>query len=452
MTKKKKKSGILKKIVIILLILLLGCIGFIGYRTHANGGGMQGFLSTLVGNDETTLEELDPIQVLLLGISTDLGGKITDTIMVATYNPKNQTASLLSIPRDTYTGKDYSTGSASEKINALYTTGGIDKVLERVNSLTGLDLKYYMIIDNQALIKLVDVLEGVEFDVPIDMYYTDKTQGLKIDLKKGLQVLDGNKAEQLLRFRKNDNGTGYPASYGSDDIGRMKTQRNFIMATAKQALQAKNIFKIRDIIDILYEYVETNLSISDIKSYVPYAINFDINNLKSASLPGTSVGPTQTGSLYAPYWFIVIDKKEAAKTVQELYSEPSTEATTNTESTTTSTSKEDSPSTEDTTTESTDSNEIPKKEAAKIKIEILNGSDSKTKFNKAKEALEDLGYEVTTTPNNSTTSKSTVINKTGVDSKYIDQIKQKLGVENISSGSVSSKNVDITIIIGKDYE
>ena len=92
------------------------------------------------------------------------------------------------------------------------------------------------------------------------------------------------------------------------------------------------------------------------------------------------------------------------------------------------------------------------KEAAKIKIEILNGSDSKTKFNKAKEALEDLGYEVTTTPNNSTTSKSTIINKTGVDSKYIDQIKQKLGVENISSGSVSSKNVDITIIIGKDYE
>ena len=78
-------------------------------------------------------------------------------------------------------------------------------------------------------------------------------------------------------------------------------------------------------------------------------------------MPGTSVGPTQTGSLYAPYWFIVIDKKEAAKTVQELYSEPSTEATTNTESTTTSTSKEDSPSTEDTTTESTDSNEIPKK-------------------------------------------------------------------------------------------
>ena len=108
-----------------------------------------------------------------------------------------------------------------------------------------------------------------------------------------------------MRFRKNDDGTGYPAEYGSDDIGRMKTQRNFIMATAKQTLQAKNIFKIKDIIDIIYEYVETNISISNIKSYVPYAINFNVENLKSDVLPGTSVGPTQSGNLYAPYWFIL---------------------------------------------------------------------------------------------------------------------------------------------------
>ena len=69
----------------------------------------------MVGNDRETLEELEPIQFLLLGVSTDLGGKITDTIMVATYNPKDQTASLLSIPRDTYTGKDHSQGTPNEK-------------------------------------------------------------------------------------------------------------------------------------------------------------------------------------------------------------------------------------------------------------------------------------------------------------------------------------------------
>ena len=450
MTKKKKKSSILKKIIFLLLILLLCCIGFIGYRTHANGGGLQGFLSTLVGNDETTLEELDPIQVLLLGVSTDLGGKITDTIMVATYNPKNQTASLLSIPRDTYTGNNYANGSASEKINALYTRG-VDKILEEVNDLTGLDLKYYMVIDNQALIKLVDVLEGVEFEVPIDMHYTDETQGLKIRLSKGLQVLDGAKAEQLLRFRKNDNGTGYPAWYGSDDIGRMKTQRNFIMATAKQALQAKNIFKIRDIIDILYEYVETNLSISDIKAYVPYAINFDINNLKSAVLPGVSVGPTQTGSLYAPYWFIVINKSETAQLINELYSEPQTETTENTGTESTQSTEENQSTS---STESTNYTEnISKKEASEIKIEILNGSNSETKLSKVREALKDLGYKVVTSKPTSTTGKTTILNKTNVEDKYLEQIKQVLGVGDVSSNSaITSSNVDITIIIGEDYE
>lgn len=451
MTKKKKKSSVLKRITIFLLILLIGCIGFIGYRTHANGGGMQGFLSTLVGNNETTLEELDPIQVLLLGVSTDLGGKITDTIMVATYNPKNQTASLLSIPRDTYTGNNYANGSANEKINALYTRG-IDEILDEVNDLTGLDLKYYMVIDNQALIKLVDVLEGVEFEVPIDMYYTDKTQGLKIDLKQGLQVLDGNKAEQLLRFRKNDDGTGYPAWYGSDDIGRMKTQRNFIMATAKQALQAKNIFKIRDIIDILYEYVETNLSISDIKAYVPYAINFDINNLKSAVLPGVSVGPTQTGSLYAPYWFIVINEKETATLVKELYSEPETQSTINSSTQSTDDTEPETHTTSD-TQETSSQEDISKKDASKIKIEILNGSNSKTKLSNVKKELEEIGFDISSSKSTSTTSKTTILNKSGVEDKYIEKIKQTLGAGIVSSNSAtSSSKVDITIIIGEDYE
>ena len=414
-------------------------------------GECKVFLSTLVGNNETTLEELDPIQVLLLGVSTDLGGKITDTIMVATYNPKNQTASLLSIPRDTYTGNNYANGSANEKINALYTRG-IDEILDEVNDLTGLDLKYYMVIDNQALIKLVDVLEGVEFEVPIDMYYTDKTQGLKIDLKQGLQVLDGNKAEQLLRFRKNDDETGYPAWYGSDDIGRMKTQRNFIMATAKQALQAKNIFKIRDIIDILYEYVETNLSISDIKAYVPYAINFDINNLKSAVLPGVSVGPTQTGSLYAPYWFIVINEKETATLVKELYSEPETQSTKNSSTQSTDDTEPETQTTSD-TQETSSQEDISKKDASKIKIEILNGSNSKTKLSNVKKELEEIGFDISSSKSTSTTSKTTILNKSGVEDKYIEKIKQTLGAGIVSSNSAtSSSKVDITIIIGEDYE
>ena len=257
--KVKKKSGILKKILIVLIILLLALVGFIAYRTKKNGGGMQGLLSTLVGHTEETLKELEPIQVLLMGVSTDNGGKLTDTIIVGTYDPQKQTASLLSIPRDTFVGKDIKTGGGMDKINALYQKSP-EKTLEAVNNITGLDIEYYMVIDNQALIKLVDVIGGVEFDVPIDMVYDDDSQDLHINLKKGLQTLDGDKAEQLLRYRHGnlDKKTGkyiggYPEEYGGNDIGRMKTQRNFIIETAKQTIQAKNVFNVKDIIDIVYE-------------------------------------------------------------------------------------------------------------------------------------------------------------------------------------------------------
>lgn len=431
--RKKKKSGIIKKVLLVIIIFLVICTGFIGYKTHINGGGIQGLLSTIVGNNKETLEKLEPIQILLLGVSTDLGGKITDTIMIATYDPQEQTASLLSIPRDTYTGEDYSKGSPNEKLNAVYSKGA-DKILSKVNSLTGLDLKYYMVVDNEALIKLVDVIGGVEFEVPIKMYYHDKTQGLNIELEKGVQVLDGEHAEQLLRFRKNDDFTGYPAEYGGDDIGRMKTQRNFIMATAKQTLQAKNIFKIKNIIDIIYEYVDTNLSISDIKAYVPYAVNFDVDNLKSAVLPGTSVGPTQTGSLYAPYWFIIINKHEAEKVIEELYfdSEKSNE--------------------EESLHQSTITENISKDETSKIKINILNGSGSKNKLKKVQKLIEDSGYEVTTNETTAVQNKTIIINTTNVDKKYINQIKGILGVEKISENGIPSNDSNITIIVGKDYK
>lgn len=437
MKKKKKKSKVIRKILFLIIIALIIYMGIFGYKSHINGGGIQGMLATLVGNDKETLEELDPIQFLLLGVSTDLGGKITDTIMVATYNPKTQTASLLSIPRDTYTGKDHSQGSPNEKINALYTKG-IDKILAKVNELTGLDLKYYMVVDNEALIKLVDVIGGVEFDVPINMNYHDDTQGLSIELSKGVQVLDGNHAEQLLRFRKNDDGTGYPAEYGSDDIGRMKTQRNFIMATAKQTLQAKNIFKIKDIIDIIYEYVDTNISISNIKSYVPYAINFNVENLKSAVLPGTSVGPTQSGSLYAPYWFILTNKTEAQKVLETLYSE-----------------KDENEGDEIENNSDTGNvgqvSTIPTDETNKIKISLINASGSQKKLTKAQKLLKEQGYNLKT-GEESVISKTTIINNTDVSEKYIEQIKSLLGVGVISSNSTTSDNTDITIIIGKDYK
>ena len=438
---KKKKSKILKKILLFLLIALIILIGWIAYRTQKNGGGMQGLLSTLVGHNEETLKNLQPIQVLLMGVSTDNGGKLTDTIIVATYDPKNQSASLLSIPRDTFVGKNPQTGTAMDKINTLYLKSP-EKTLTKVNEITGLDIKYYMVIDNEALIKLVDVIGGVEFNVPIDMVYDDDSQDLHINLKAGMQKLDGNKAEQLLRYRHGnlDKKTGrylgtYPAEYGGNDYGRMRTQREFMIETVKQTIQAKNILKVKEIIDIAYEYIETNLSISTIKDYVPYAVNINIDAIQSAVLPGGSYGPTTKPSY--PLWFFIPDKKETAKLINELYSN-------NSES-------EEETETDNSSINTTNSN-VSKTEASKIKIEILNGSGSSESLEKLKKALSTKGYKVTKTTSTNDTAKTTIINKSDIDTEFIDNIKSILGTENVSSNSVSSSDVDITIILGKDYK
>ncbi|MGN1300619.1 MAG: LCP family protein, partial [Clostridia bacterium] len=102
----------------------------------------------------------------------------------------------------------------------------------------------------------------------------------------GEQLIDGSKAEQLLRFRHNDDGTTYPSSYGQQDLGRMRTQREFIIATLKQTLKPQNIFKLKQIIDIMAEDVNTNMDISKLKSYVPYAVKFNAENIRTGVVPG----------------------------------------------------------------------------------------------------------------------------------------------------------------------
>ena len=452
--KKKRKSKILKRILIALILILLVLVIGITYKTKKNGGGLQGLLSTLVGHDEETLKNLEPIQVLLMGVSTDNGGKLTDTIIVGTYDPKEQKASLLSIPRDTFVGKNAQTGTGMDKINALYQKSP-EKTLEKVNELTGLNIKYYMVIDNQALIKLVDVIGGVDFYVPIDMVYDDPSQDLHINLKEGQQKLDGDKAEQLLRYRHGnlDKKTGkylgtYPEEYGGNDYGRMRTQREFMIETVKQTIQAKNILKVKEIIDIVYEYVETNLSISVIKDYVPYAVSIDVNNIQSAVIPGGSYGPP-TYSL----WYFIPDKKETAELMKELYgSNDNTSSSTAENTNTNTTNSTKTNTTNNNTSTSITSNSVSKTEAAKIKVEILNGSDSSAALTSVKKALTAKGYKVTKTTNTTSTGKTTIINKSDVDTKVTDNIQELLGVGTVSSSSVSSSNVDITIIIGKDYK
>lgn len=458
--KEKQKDNLGKKIVkivlktiliiILLLILLIGCfIGWLGFTNNWNWNqmlkkGAKQVALFATGQTEADLANLKPIYCLVLGISTDEGIELTDTIMICAYYPRTQQASMLSIPRDTFVGKSEATAGGNDKINSRYQVSGINGILSSVNKLTGLNIENYVIIRNGGLIELVDAIGGVEFDVPINMDYDDPGQELAIHLKKGQQKLNGIQAEGLVRFRHNNDNTSYPVEYGDNDLGRMKTQRNFIVETVKQTITAKNVFKVKDIIDIAYEYIETNLSIGTIKDYVPYAVNINAEEIKSAVLPGAPIGPPEV-----PLWFYEVNKKETAKLIDELYGEEdSTENTSNT-NTDNNTSGNTSSSANST---SNGNNSVTKTEASKIKVEILNGSGSEKTLTAVKKALTTKGYTVSKTATTTSTSKTTIINKTNVDSKFEENIKELLGVGNISTSSVSSSNVDITIIIGKDYK
>lgn len=315
----KKKHGFLGKFFGFLCIVLLIVGGWFAYQTFENGGGLSGALATLAGHNSKTVENLDKIEVLIMGESgAEANYKLADTIMIASYDPKTQQASLLSIPRDTYVGnKNRKTAKqnylASYKINAVYQNGKkIDEAIECINNVTGMNLKYYVIIDTDALIEIVDAIGGVNYTVPIDMKYDDRTQNLHINLKAGEQLMDGAKAEQLLRFRHNNDGTTYPASYGIQDIGRMRTQREFISATLSQVMTPKNILNIPKILDVISKNVKTNLNFNVLKDYVPYAVDFSTENLKTGVLPGES-------ELCNKVWIYVHDPVKTKEMIDELF-------------------------------------------------------------------------------------------------------------------------------------
>ncbi len=428
---KNKKKKVWKKVllIIVLILLIAGCV--FAYKVHKNGGGLKGVLATAVGHDENTKKNLGEFQCLLLGISTDEeGALLTDTIMIASYNPNTQKAALVSVPRDSYTGKNPAKATAYEKINAIYSRKkDPQEVLNAVNNLTGLNLKYYAIVKTEAFIKLVDAIDGVTFNVPIDMDYDDTSQDLHIHLKAGEQKLDGDKAEQLVRFRHNNDGTSYPEEYGNNDLGRMRTQRDFIMAVIKQTARPENVFKLGEILKVAEENVITNIDFNVAKDYIPYIVEFDTANLQTAALPGTTPNWKKTNNVS----IFVVDKVATQELIQELFygveetGSSTDENTTNANSTNIQTTKEN------------------------LKIEVLNGSGVSKNLQKVVDELEGAGFKVTRTGSTNTTSKTVIMDKKNTPDSILNNIKTTIGIGNIQKGESSSSKVNVVIIIGKDY-
>lgn len=281
--KKKRRKKKLKKVLLVISFILVILATLFIIKMNENGWTYGGLIATMLGHDANTVNELETIYIVVTGESQDL----TDSIMICAYNPKANQASIMSIPRDTYTGDNIKKATASDKINTLYQRNP-QKLIEEINEITNLNIKHYINIDTKGLRELINSIGGIYFNVPINMDYDDPSQNLHIHLKAGYQLLDGEKAEHLLRFRHNNDGTSYPASYGDNDIGRMKTQREFIKELIKQ-ISNKNVLKnMKKYIQIIKQNVTTNFNIDEIIDYIPYIVDFNTNNLNTTTLPGSA--------------------------------------------------------------------------------------------------------------------------------------------------------------------
>jgi len=206
----------------------------------------------------------------------------SDVIALINFNPAKKKINILSIARDTRV----KTNGKYGKINALISKGGEELVISEVEKITGLKIDYYVTLNFKGFREIVDVMGGVEIDVPIDMKYDDPVQNLHIHLNKGKQILDGEKAEQFVRYRKgNRKGEGYE----DGDLGRIEAQQLFFKEFIKQKFKAKYILKAGSIFSILNENMKTNIKISDIDFFVRQFNNMKIDEINTFTLPGKSI-------------------------------------------------------------------------------------------------------------------------------------------------------------------
>lgn len=224
------------------------------------------------------------ILFLMMGVDAESvkksKGTRTDTMMLTKINFDTGETSIMSLPRDTRVpikGK-------TNKLNAAHAFGGPDLTIQTVRDFLGIDLDYYVKIDYNIVKDVVKAIGGVTIDVPINMTYDDpySKPPLKIRLKKGVQELDGQKAHDFLRFRQNNDGSGYR----DGDIDRIKAQQYFMKELVKQTIKPKNLLKIGKLLETYYDNVETNIPLKVMAKGALSANKIDTENMITTTIPG----------------------------------------------------------------------------------------------------------------------------------------------------------------------
>jgi len=265
-----------------------------------------------LSEEEAILDMADEINVdnakqkdgffTILVVGTDKSGLLTDTIVVATFDTNTKSASLLNVPRDTLASN--STSSKYYKINSMYSKGGISRTIKELKNLLGYEVNRHIIIDFDAFTNLINAIGGVEINVPRRMYYSDPDQDLLIDIKAGKQTLDGEDCLGYMRFRK---------GYANQDYGRIEAQQVVYKAVAKKLATPSTLLKLPDLVNVILENVETDLTLGEMIWIGTNYITMNMDDLVTETLP--SYGTTLSDGLS----YVIPYRNDTIKLVNELF-------------------------------------------------------------------------------------------------------------------------------------
>lgn len=308
----QRKKRVLKKrfkILIPFLIVIIA-IGSYSMYLHSKADSAISESHDDINRDKSDLREeyvdpkFDNVSVLLMGIdSSDKRGSDdaarTDALMVATLNKDEKSVKLLSIPRDSYVyvpEVGYET-----KINHAHAYGGPRATIETVENLLNIPIDYYVRVNFEAFMDVVDAVDGITVDVPYELQEQDsKDRADAIHLYPGVQKLNGEEALALARTRKKDS-----------DVERGKRQQEIMKALADRTLSVSSILKYDDVIDAIGANLKTNMTFSEMKSFFGYLTNGTNLDIETLNIEGEDYKP---GNTY--YW--QLDERSLAQTVNTL--------------------------------------------------------------------------------------------------------------------------------------
>ena len=232
----------------------------------------------IVGQDSEVelIKARDKSIVLIMGVDKredDVGR--SDTLMIATIDPRLDQATLLSIPRDT---RVKIRGRGYDKINAAFAYGGVRLTESTVENFLGIDIDHYIMIDTSSFVKIIDAIGGIDIDVEKRMYYEDPWDddgGLVIDLYPGEQHMDGKTAVTYVRYRDSEG-----------DIGRVKRQQAFMAACMNKVTSPEIIPRIPKIAREVIDAVETDMSLRQLLELAGALKAAQQNGLETDMVPG----------------------------------------------------------------------------------------------------------------------------------------------------------------------